>query len=231
MRLRIAIAITLGLGIQASVVSAQDQSHWGIQATVAPGWSTPTSIGTALGGTIDMRGSDFTVGFVHGRELGGDWGVSFVRKAVTDGSRADDVSQNCFSTACFLDGESRVYTNTAMTGIEIHKYVNFVTIQRRVQIGMNFAGGIASVSGTQIRTVYSADVVGSDRFGNPIAIQQQAISVEPADFGVSPFPLAKIQLAVGVLATHGVKIRAAGGLNVPGVEAFSVTGVYLFGAR
>jgi hypothetical protein len=208
--------------------SAQDSAGWGVSATVAPYWSTPSSLGVGAG-TVDMHGSDVTIGVVRGRELGGDWGVSFVRKRIADGSHADDLTRPCFGAACFLDGESRVYHDTALTGVEMHKYVNFVTVRRRFQIGMNLAGGVAAVSGTQVKTVYSADFVGSTVSGNPIVIQRQTTTVEPSDLGLSPFPLAKVELAAGILARHRLKIRAAGGLNVPGLEALSVTVVYLFG--
>src|SRR4051794_27025260 len=212
---RIALAAALALCVPVSGW-AQDASHWGVSVTVTPNWNVPSTVGERLGGTIDLQGSEFNVGFVHGRELGGDWGVNFVRKTVKDGSTANDLSQDCgFANGCFQDGEAITYNDTRLTGIEISKYVNFVTISRRVQIGMNFAGGIASVSGTQVKREFSTDFVGSAPGGLPIGRQTSTVTVEPADFGISPFPLAKIQLAVGVLATHGVKVRVAGGLDVP----------------
>ncbi|HXI27807.1 MAG TPA: hypothetical protein VNG89_05285 [Vicinamibacterales bacterium] len=228
---RVVIGVALAVVVPVSAW-AQDPSHWGMSVTLTPNWSVPARVGDALGGTIDLQGSDVNVGFVHGREFGGDWGVNFVRKNVKDGSTANDLSQDCsFANGCVQSGESITYTDTRLTGIEVSKYVNFATISRRVQIGMTFAGGIASVSGTQVKREFSADFVGVAPGGAPVGRQTQTVTVAPADFGVSPFPLVKIQLAVGVLATHGVKLRVAGGLDTPGVSIFSITGVYLFGAR
>src|SRR5437762_3138630 len=121
-----------------SNASAQDSSHWGVIASVDPSWSVPSAVGNALGGTIDLRGSDFAIGITRGRELGGDWGVSYVRKSLTDGSRVEDVSSQCgFVNGCFLSGDSLQFIGTALSGVELHKYVAFVTIKGRAQIGMN----------------------------------------------------------------------------------------------
>jgi len=223
--------IVIAALLAGSNASAQDSSHWGVVVSVDPSWSVPSAVGNAVGGTIDLRGSDFAIGIARGRELGGDWGVSYVRKTLSDDSRIGDVSSQCgFANGCFLSGESLQFKGTTLSGLELHKYVNFVTIKGRAQIGMNFAGGFAKVSGSQERHVFDADIIGSDRTG-PIARQRETVTTEPADLGLSTFPLLKIQLAVSAIVAPGLKIRAAGGLNAPGTETFSVTAVYLFGKR
>lgn len=226
-------AIVLGIALlTCSIAEAQDASHWGVVVTLSPAWSVPSAVGKNLGGTIDLKGSDFAIGIAHGRERSGDWGVSFVRKQVKDGSRVEDIESVCgFANGCFVSGDSRRYTATTMTGVEVHKYISFVTIADRAQIGMNFAGGVASVSGTQEKHLFDADTFGFDRTGNAFGRQLETVTLEPADFGVSTFPLLKIQLAAAALVTPALKIRVAGGLNVPGTELFSITGIYLFGAR
>jgi len=49
--------------------------------------------------------------------------------------------------------------------------------------------------------------------------------------GTSTLPLLKIQLAVGFIVNPSFKIRAQGGLDLPGYEIFSITGVVFLGAR
>ena len=59
------------------------------------------------------------------------------------------------------------------------------------------------------------------------------MTVQPASelLGTSAFPLLKIQAAVGIIVTPMFKIRVQGGLDLPGYELFSITGVVFFGAR
>jgi hypothetical protein len=44
-------------------------------------------------------------------------------------------------------------------------------------------------------------------------------------------PFGKVEAAVGVILAPGVKIRGSGGFDFPGYTMFSITGVFLFGAR
>jgi hypothetical protein len=40
-----------------------------------------------------------------------------------------------------------------------------------------------------------------------------------------------VQAAVAVIVAPGLKVRFAGGIDFPGTNRFSISGVYLFGAR
>jgi hypothetical protein len=44
-------------------------------------------------------------------------------------------------------------------------------------------------------------------------------------------PLGRLELAVAAIVMPGLKVRASGGINYPGVATFTVGGVYLFGER
>jgi hypothetical protein len=48
---------------------------------------------------------------------------------------------------------------------------------------------------------------------------------------LSTFPMGKLQAAVAVIVARGLKVRFAGGIDFPGTNKFSVTGLYLFGTR
>jgi hypothetical protein len=118
-------------------------------------------------------------------------------------------------------------------GVEAHLFMPFATIKRRVQIGATFAGGIAEVQGI------------SDRFIEHLVVNGSTVSRGTESLGPAPFkatlqdlpqdwdvvPIARVELAVGVLAAPGFKIRASGGVNFPGYHRAGVYAHYLFGAR
>ncbi|MDO8794547.1 MAG: hypothetical protein Q7J25_08015 [Vicinamibacterales bacterium] len=70
------------------------------------------------------------------------------------------------------------------------------------------------------------------RFPGP-GRQVETLIISPASelLGTSMLPLVKIQIAVGFIVSPSFKIRAQNGLDVPGYELFSMTGVVFFGAR
>ena len=77
-----------------------------------------------------------------------------------------------------------------------------------------------------------AELIPGGRFPGP-GRAVETLTIQPASelIGTSTLPLAKIQVAVGVIVNPSFKIRVQGGLDVPGYELFSVTGVVFFGAR
>jgi len=69
----------------------------------------------------------------------------------------------------------------------------------------------------------------SPQFGRRVeAVSTRPMSEIPT---FSPFPFGKVEAAVGVILAPGVKIRGSGGFDFPGYTMFSITGVFLFGAR
>lgn len=66
--------ITLCVSLVPVASSAQDRSHWGVVGSVTPNWKVPTRLENLFGGTLDIKGSDLTIGVARGRDLGGDWG-------------------------------------------------------------------------------------------------------------------------------------------------------------
>jgi hypothetical protein len=182
--------------------------------------------------SVTVKGTDFTVGIVHGRALSGDWGVSFIRKTVKDGSTIAKIDQQCgFSNGCFQKGNSFALQSTSLNGVEIHKFVPFGTIHERVQIGMNFAGGVGAFKGNVTKTTYKAQTINN---ANPPAGQQVVTTTNETikdETSISTLPLLKIELAVSIIAAPALKIRVQGGADLPGYEIFSIVGVYFIGAK
>jgi hypothetical protein len=146
-----------------------------------------------------------------------------------------DVEIDCtsFANGCFTFGESYRTRDVSYRGVLVHKFVPFGTIRQRVQIGMNFAGGIGQFEGTAERHEFFADFVSfTPGASRPNGRQVETITIVPIEEELfTPFPLGKVQIAGAVIVAPGFKVRVAGGLDFPGTSVFSLTGVYLFGAR
>ena len=207
--------VVLGLGLAAvpSDAGAQDRrSHWGVTVGFSPRWVTPGLLDTTLErlwdeSGIHFSGSEFRAGVVRGSELGGDAGVSFVRRPFDDGSG-------------FVREHGVQYgtRGVVLTGVEAHKFTPFGTIRDRVQIGLDYGAGVGVFDGVVDATV---------------GVCTREVSVGDAldPWGIGIVPIGRLELAVAVIAAPGLKVRAKGGVNFPGVQRFSVSASYLFGAR
>ena len=211
-----------------SVAMAQT-SHWGVTGAFTPTWQVPTQLAKLFDGTVDITGAEFTIGIARGRDLGGDWGVSYVRKTLSDGSRIEKFESECFSNGCFETGTSVRTRGVALSGVKVHKFVPFGTIKNRVQIGLNVAGGVGQFTGNLETLEREVEPSADFRTVRPT----ETLTTEPASelVPVSVVPLGDLEAAVAVIVAPGLKLRAQGGLNFPGYRTFSVTAVYLFGAR
>jgi hypothetical protein len=169
--------------------------------------------------SVTFKGSELRIGFVRGSILGGDWGVSLVHKTVSDDSNIARLSSQCTGCGSFFTA-----SGVTFTGAEIHRFVPFGTIKQRVQIGMNFAGGVAELKGAlHEATVSRTGSVSQDVPASTLFIV--------SGHDVKTVPLAKIEFAVAGILGPDLKIRASGGVDFPGYDKFSITLVYLFGAR
>jgi hypothetical protein len=210
-------ALVLLLCLAAVPAQAQfDDTLWGISGTVNPGWKSPSYVGVVFGAKDNdanyfaLEGSELSIGFVRGKNLGGEWGISFVRSTFKDGSFV------------VRDDGSRVTTKkNSILGGMIHRFVPFGTIKERVQIGMNIGIGAGQIRGEMVKAGpgQTQTVIKGKEF----------LTIDDTNIPVSP--LAKLELSIGAILTPGLKIRANGGLNFPGYQKFSVTATYLFGAR
>jgi hypothetical protein len=213
------------------------QSHWGISGSLVPRWEFPSALAEVWNLETNMKGSEFRIGVVRGSDLGGDWGISFVKKIVDDDSIVQLREEACVqlpggSVRC-ARGAYDVTRDASMRGVEGHLFIPFGTIKRRVQIGMTFAGGVAEIQGE------------SDRFIEHLVVNDTTVTLRTESVGPVPFrnslqdlpsdwrvvPIGRAEIAVGVLVVPGFKIRGSFGVNFPGYHRAGVHLHYLFGAR
>jgi hypothetical protein len=232
-----------------SLVHAQsgNDTKWGVRATVAPSWEVPSSLleidllADFLGADSTIRGSQIELGVLRGSRFGGDWGLSYFRKRFSDATRiAIDNGSSCFdngaTSQCFDDTTVYTTSSVAVHGLELHKFVPWFTIKQRAQIGMNLGVGAMTVAGgTVTKTATTTDVTFDPRTFRPSVSQGTTTEILDGkafleDLGVPAIlPLAKIELAVTGIVTDNFKVRASGGVNLPGVQRLAVTAIYLFG--
>jgi hypothetical protein len=212
---------------------AQD-SHWGVAFSITPKWNVPARFNSLFDAetSVDLQSTDFSIGIARGKDQSGDWSVSYIRKSFKDGSSVSSVSTECgtFGTSgCFLIGDSRILRGVTLSGVEALKFIPFVTIKQRVQIGATVGGGIGTLAGTLETHSFSAEQI--PPFTRLNLRQAEEVTTEEAKelFPISVVPLAKAEIAAAVLVAPGLKIRASGGLDFPGQNMFRLTAVYLFG--
>ncbi len=217
---------------------SQEPSRWGITASFAPAWTVPSNLKVLFDAeTVNIDGSEFQIGvIVRGRTHSGDWGVSFVRKKVDDGSYKESGGEACVFSSCVEIGTRRTADNVYLNGVEVHKFVPFGTIKGRLQIGILFGGGFGSVNGNTIVRVQELEFTGATpQSGQPPFRVLEHTSTEGGktfvalgDWEPDFYPLGKVEVAVAGILAPGLKVRASGGFNFPGTQIFSIGFVYLF---
>jgi hypothetical protein len=227
----------LFIGIMPAPALAQGDAdpHFGVSVSFSPSWKSRDDLLATVGldeiGTI--KGTEFTIGFVRGRTLGGDWGVSFVRKPFKDTTAvsSETDSGQCGTGCTFSNNSTRTTTFDAvyLRGVELHWAPVFVTVRNRVQVGMNVAGGIAFPEGTIRETFQQASTT---------TFNGQTFTNNSSDSFTSPakevlygkVPLFKVEAQGAVILAPGLKVKVAGGLNNPGM-GIRIAAVYLIGAN
>jgi hypothetical protein len=241
MRLLMAAGLALFslLVFPTNALAQSEKSHWGVVFAFTPEWSVAEGIFEDLfeAKPNNLTGSEFQIGVARGRMLSGDWGVSFVRRKVKEGStigareeQCDGVGSN--TQGCFITGDVYTYNDVTLTGFEVHKYLPFVTFKERVQIGMNVSGGFGVYNGTATQTHYDSDFVfvppNSSRIVEKPPVITPGIDAKTL-FVLDKVPLGKLEAVVAGIVAPGLKVRVGYGLDFPGYPTFSVAGVVLFG--
>ena len=233
---RIVALLGLVLFFAAAHASAQESS-WGVSGSFVPSWTVPAdnALSKAMFGAdaLDIAGSEFRVGFVRGRMMGGDWGVSFVRRKLKDGSTISADLYTDPELPALQQGEFTTLRNVELTGVEVHKFTPFGTIAKRVQIGLLFGGGIASSKGELDTRTVSADYrfTGNQMVKVPVETRETLDAKELVFPRNGLVPLGRLEVAVAGIVAPGLKVRASGGMAFPGMHSFSIAGVYLIGAK
>ena len=230
----------------AGPASAQSGSSWGASVDVTPRWEYMSLLNKFIPGDYDFKGKEIRFGLIRGRIRGGDWGVSLVRSELNNSSFGQKNSGTGFSCqSSTLNGVTSSYCETiviaqeyylsdvAFLGVEAHKYVPFGTIKRRVQIGMNFGGGMVSPKGSAENHIVTTKT--TTRNGQVVDVSQsrtkKVITVKEAFKEADALTTGltgRFEAIVGVIVTEHLKVKAGGGLNFPGQHKFTIGAAYLF---
>ena len=218
----------------------EDRSRWGITGSFTPKWEFLHFLEDAMDKSIDMTGDELRLGVVRGRMLGGDWGVTYVKRRVDDGSSMVQEKPKCVvggsEPALCAGGNSYQTRGAFLQGVQMHRFFPLATIADRVQIGAIVSGGIARIEGqadeTQEHLRVSTDAAGTPQFGVGTETRLvEARSMFDHTFVAEHLPIGGVEAAVAVSAAPGLKLRVSGGAAFPGFHRLSVAAVYLFGAR
>jgi hypothetical protein len=220
---------------------ADKQSHWGISASFTPQWKMWSKISNAIadsGQTWTVEGKQFTVGVVHGRSQGGDFGIDYVSQSVKNGSNVQSTEVQCTgqnnAPPCFTLQSSDVTDNVKMSGIKAHFFIPFVTIKQRIQAGINIGVGVAQLSGNVLETSQDLTFVPNTppTQGGTFKVTTTVATRPVKDvFELPIIPLFDLDVAVAFIITPAIKIRYQGGVGIPGTKKFQIMGTYLFGSH
>lgn len=216
------------------------QNRWGVGGSISPSWRVPEGSGplaklaevSLTSGDLgyDIAGADFRIGVVRGRDGGGDWGVSLVRRTFKEGSTQGAIVTECIlGISCYVYGTEYRYQDAALTGVEANKFISFGTIRNVLQFGIDLAVGV----GWYQREVERRDAFNrfTETSTEPILgfLSEQVPASELSS--LDPMMLGRAELAAAVLLRRGLKVRVSGGMNYPGAHVASVSLMYFFGAN
>lgn len=235
----VVIATFIGVAPAFGQTPEENRSRWGVSVSATPRWDTfgpVEKLSTAE--TLDLHGSEFTIGLVRGSDNGGDWGVSLVRRTVSSDSsvsivtRTHEVGGFFEEPRFFYDTIAHSLRSATMTGVEVHKYAPFLKT-RRVQAGLTFAAGFAKVSGTTVSVYATYEDGPGMNWNNPVPrVETRELPAKEVFKDTlslsSPLPLARLEATVSIRATSQVKVKVGGGLAFPGKAVFRVGVSYLF---
>lgn len=235
-------AIVLGMLAPAVPAWAQSDSHWGVAGSFVPQWEFIHFLEDSMERDVEMKGSDFRVGIIRGRQLGGEWGASFVRRQIDDDSIVvQQESLKCVARPGLPDvcarGTFHQTQGASMTGVQFHRFFPLGTVARRVQVGAVLTGGVARLRGGAVEVKEHLQATPNPVTGlTALSVTDETSLVDARrifdDTGIDEYvPIGGAEAAVAVLVAPGVKLRFSGGVSFPGLHAFSVTAQYLFGAR
>jgi hypothetical protein len=236
--------------------NAQEATRWGVTGSFAPTWQVPDNLSGVFGGVpdpdastsaFDIKGSEFRIGFVRGKEFGGDYSVSLVRKRFARDSRIAqqftydryqfDPRSGPVVDGTYTEGFDYALNGVTLTGVEYVRFRPFATIKDRVQVGVNYGGGIGALQGNATGYTYGLEgatpqVLPANKLKQDSSeYSESAGLLNVAGYTLKPIPLAKFELAVASIVAPGLKVRASGGFNFPGYQVASFSVVYLFGSR
>lgn len=234
-------------GASSARAQSDDPARWGARVTFSPSWTIPQRVmeidvlADYLGPGSKVSGREFSIGVVRGRQRGGDWGLAYFRKSLSDSTRViTSGSEYCIgqngADQCVSGTGTYTTRGAALHGAELHAFIPWFRIKERVQVGMTLgAGAMVPTGGTVTKRSEDFDVSFDPTNGQAVLTPTEQVTELDAkafleDLGVpTVLPTMRLELAVTGSVTPYLKVRASGGINLPGTQIFSVTAIYLFG--
>ena len=195
-------------GFAQDIPTDPDPQRWGVQVSVSPWRAGEKFRGLMDARDLDISGRSVRIGITRGRMRGSEWGVTFVRRTINEGSRLVD----------YLDRSYNFGDSVRLTGIMGEQFGSFGTIANRVQIGALIGGGLAKVEGLVFPPAGGAPRDAREvltLFAHETSLQL----------------LARAEIGAAVLVAPGVKVRVSGGFDWPGTTVLTITGLYFFGGQ
>lgn len=235
---RFSCLVVVGALLLPSVAAAQDKSsHWGVRFSLTPNWEISNNIRKILyesGDLGTMKGKEIEIGFVRGSTLGGDAGVSFVRKPFSDESGIITTNQDCFNqaqTICRPNVETTQFQTVYLNAVEFNWSKPVHTFAQRIQVGFNVGAGVGTMKGNVVKTTDRFEPTGFNQNGPTGFVQRHETEVLLAKDELLPiFPMFKLEAEGAVIVAPGLKVKFAYGVNFP-ATSFRMTVVYLIGAK
>ena len=200
-------AILIAGSANAQFLQSFDETLWGVQGSLTPTWNSLEQFGRFISASsVDMSGSEYTIGFARGRMSGGHWGLSLVRQRVRSG------------TVCFADEPDCIDpTDASLQGLEFNWFVPFGSpfAGDRVQVGMNVGLGAGWYKGT-------IHVGGFDVAANTWLRFRDQENL--------PVPIVRGEFAVAGTVAPGFKLIGTGGYGMPGNRRISLNFAFFPGA-
>jgi hypothetical protein len=218
---------------RAQTTTAEPPPSWGVFVNFAPTWKANSTFQEIFlaEGEPTVEGSDFTVGFVRGRNLGGHWGLGYTRKRIKNGTTLVNQGSESGDNFTVTYSDTLVFRDVYYDSLEVVVFIPFTTIKNRFQVGLNVGGGAGFPKGTIESTFVSVSTF-TPPTGPPQTQTQTDESSGPAkDYIMSIQPLFKLEVLGAYIVTPGLKVTFGGGLNAPSTAAFSVGAVYLIGGK
>jgi hypothetical protein len=207
-----------------TIATAQDrdrESRWGVAVSLTPLWKAERELAETFisEGEGSVEGKQFSIGVARGSLLGGDWGVSYVRTPFKKDFQLMEAEAGCENNSCFSFSNTQNFRNVELSGVEVHGFFPIVTIKRMVQVGVNVAGGIASVKG-EIEEIRESSFSFTQPNGQVNTQESLEVEVLPANEVIYKYqPLMKVELQGAFIIAPRVKIKVSWGLNYIGTGA------------
>lgn len=225
-----AVCVVLLCGGTIPAAAQGNDAKWGLTVSFTPKWRADQRIQDLLlvEGDSRFEGSEFTIGIARGSHLGGDWGVSYVRKPVDDVTiREVDEFVDDFGTSRAT--YSRAFRDVYYEGVELHKFWAIATIARRVQLGINIAGGVARVEGEVDETFEFFNEFRPPNGPVEIYVERDDYTGPAAEHVYKYQPLGKLEAQAAIIVAPALKLKVSGGVNAPGTFSMRLGAVVLFG--